>query len=438
MMLSRLSILAAAAAAVLAACGGSDDRPARGALIDPPAVVATLSTTQIDALVANNGLQALAGAAQCDVKVIALNYATIGVRSERTNASGVLLAPTGAPGSACATDPVPLVAYARGTDVNKSRELADPTDPETGLLVAFLAAQGYAVVATDYLGYAESDYPFHPYLHADSEATSVIDSVRAARRAGDEAGLKLSGKLMFTGYSQGGHASMVSQRAAEARHASEFNVVAGAHLAGPYNMAGAMKVEQAIAGYQFFVPFIITSWQKVHGDIYGSAVEAFRQPYADWIDNLLPAPGANYTSLVTSGKLPGGTPDEARDALMQPDFLEILQHSDTAPISRAAQRNTLFDWRPRAPVLLCGGAGDPTVPPLVHQRPMLANFNANGADNVSSVDVDPMIQASFGPGGTAPTDPNSEEFATYYGNYHGTYEPPFCLAAARELFDAVR
>ena len=38
------------------------------------------------------------------------------------------------------------------------------------------AAQGYAVVATDYLGYAKSNYSFHPYLHADSEASSVIDS----------------------------------------------------------------------------------------------------------------------------------------------------------------------------------------------------------------------------------------------------------------------
>jgi hypothetical protein len=28
--------------------------------------------------------------------------------------------------------------------------------------------------------------------------------------------------------------------------------------------------------------------------------------------------------------------------------------------------------------------------------------------------------------------------ATYYGNYHGTYEPPFCHAQARALFDTVR
>lgn len=48
------------------------------------------------------------------------------------------------------------------------------------------------------------------------------------------------------------------------------------------------------------------------------------------------------------------------------------------------------------------------------------------------------VQATFGPGGKAPTDPTSAAFATYYGSYHGTYEPPFCHAQARAVFDAVK
>ena len=43
-----------------------------------------------------------------------------------------------------------------------------------------------------------------------------------------------------------------------------------------------------------------------------------------------------------------------------------------------------------------------------------------------------------GPGGAAPTDPTSAAFATYYGSYHGVYEPPFCVAQARALFDTVK
>ena len=44
----------------------------------------------------------------------------------------------------------------------------------------------------------------------------------------------------------------------------------------------------------------------------------------------------------------------------------------------------------------------------------------------------------YGPDGKAPIDPTSAAFATYYGNYHGRYEPPLCHAQARGLFDTVK
>ena len=423
----------AAAAALLVACGGSDD-PVRGELIDPPATVATLTAAQIDAATASSGLQAISGKAQCDVKVVALNYATAGAKAgEMTNASGVMLVPAGSCTTAAA-----LVAYAKGTDVQKPRTLANPQDGETFLLAAMYAAQGYAVVASDYLGFAKSGYSYHPYLHADSEATTVIDSVRAARNAAGSVGANLSGKVMFTGYSQGGHASMAAHRAAERDHGNEFNVVAGAHLAGPYNLSGSLRIPDAIAGVQFFVPYLVTAWQKVYGNVYTDVKQAFKAPYSDYIETLLPSPTLNYTTLVTSGALPGGTPTQARDAVFQPAFLASAQTSTTDPLYLAAQKNDLLGWTPKSRVMLCGGAGDPTVPPAVHQAVMKADFDARGVTNVTSVDVDAAVQATYSPGGKAPTDPASAEFATYYGSYHGTYEPPFCHAQARAVFNAVR
>ena len=423
----------AAAAVLLVACGGSDD-PARGELIDPPATLTTLTAAQIDAATASSGLQAISGKARCDVKVVALNYATAGVKAdEMTNASGVLLVPAGT-----CTSAAPLVAYAKGTDVQKPRTLANPQDSETFLLAAMYAAQGYAVVATDYLGFAKSGYGYHPYLHADSEATSVIDSVRAARNAAGAVGATLSGKVMFTGYSQGGHSSMAAHRAAERDYGNEFNVVAGAHLAGPYNLSGSLRIPEAIAGVQFFVSYLVTAWQKVYGNVYTDVKQAFKPPYSNTIETLLPSPTLNYTTLVTSGALPGGTPNQARDALFQPAFLASAQTSVTDPLYLAAKKNDLLGWTPKSRVMLCGGAGDPTVPPAVHQAVMKADFDARKVTNVTSVDVDAAVQATYGPGGKAPTDPTSGAFATYYGSYHGSYEPPFCHAQARAVFDAVR
>ena len=447
--MKRLHLFGAVAtAALLAACGGGDDFngtigggggtvPGTGALKEPATTAATVTAAQIDTGTAASGLQAISGKAKCDVKVMAINYVTLGPKNETTNASGALLVPTGA---AC-TGAAPLVAYAKGTDLQKPRTLANPQDSETFLLMAMYASQGYAVVATDYLGYAKSEFPYHPYLHADSEARSVLDSIRAARLALLGTSTQLSGKVMFTGYSQGGHASMAAQRAAEANNAAEFNVVAGAHLAGPYNLSGSFKLTQAILGYQFFVPFMVTSWQKVYGDVYTDVNAVFKMPYATNIENLLPSPTLNATTLVTSGALPGAngeTPNQARDALFQPAFLFDVQTNNNNALYKDAQKNDLFGWSPRARTLLCGGAGDPTVPPAVHMIPMKADFDARGVQTVTTVDVDPQVQATYGPGGVAPTNPALPAYATYFGSYHGTYEPPFCHANARALFDTVK
>ncbi|MBI2769337.1 MAG: esterase [Burkholderiales bacterium] len=427
-------LTAVAAAAMLAACGGggggSDDR---GALIDTPATVATLTAAQIDTSTAASGLQPLAGKAKCDVRVISLNYSTIGVNAEKTNASGVMLVP----GGSC-TGAFPLVAYAKGTDVQKPRTLANAADGETFLLAAMYAAQGYSVVATDYLGFAKSSYSYHPYLHADSEASSVIDSIRAARAAAVMQGVALSGKVMLTGYSQGGHSSMAAQRAIERDNAGEINVVAGAHLAGPYNLSGSFKLTNAIAGYQFFVPYLVTAWQKIYGNIYSNVTQAFKAPYSNYIETLLPSPTLTFTTLVTSGTLPGDAPDIAKDKVFQSAFIADSQTNPNNALFLAARKNDLLGWNPRARTLLCGGAGDPTVPPAVHMAVAQADFSSRGLTNVTSVDVDPSVRAAFGINGAAPTDPASAAFATYYGNYHGTYEPPFCHLQARAVFDAVK
>ena len=115
-----------------------------------------------------------------------------------------------------------------------------------------------------------------------------------------------------------------------------------------------------------------------------------------------------------------------------------VQTNNNSPLYLDAKKNDLLDWSPRARTLLCGGLGDPTVPPAVHRDVAQAGFTSRGLSNVTSVDVDAAIQATFGIGGRAPTDPTNAAFATYYGSYHGTYEPPFCHLQARALFETVR
>ena len=58
---------------------------------------------------------------------------------------------------------------------------------------------------------------------------------------------------------------------------------------------------------------------------------------------------------------------------------------------------------------------------------MKADFDKRGVTNVTSVDVHPYIEATYGPITMA-----------NIANYHGTYAPPFCHAQAKGLFDLVK
>jgi len=420
------SLLPALALLALAGCSGaSSPSSPRGDLLGAPTVVATLSAAQIDALTAGYGLQELTPPAQHDVEVVQIDYQTPGVqKGELTNASGAILIPRGAN----VTGPLPLLVYARATTLDKAHTVADPSAPETRLLMIFYASQGYAVVSSDYLGYARSAYPYAPYIHSDSEASAVIDAVRAARQAAPALGLALDGKLLITGYSQGGHAAMATLRAMERDHAAEFDVVAAAPSAGPYSVSVGMinGIANAMVGVQVFLPFEITAWQKVYGDVYARPDDVFTAPYAATIETLFPS--ADVAGLPAL--LPAGTPAQARDAIFQGAFMADLATNPRNGVAVAARKQDLVaGWHPRAPVLLCGSSGDPVVDFKVSQAAWV-NFKSLGS-TATLLDVDPLVRQKYA--ALLASNPDA-----YVSNYHGAMESPFCCQAAKAFFDQHR
>lgn len=417
---------------IVAACASDHDRPSvRGVLVDDPTEISTQSITHIDQVTIDNGLQDLTDPAKCDVRVVQINYYTAGVQpGEMTNASAALLIPSGTD-SSC-QGPLPLIAFARGTEFKKGYANAtDLTDSSAILSMAFYASQGYVVVATDYLGYALSNYPYHPYMHADSEASAVIDSIRAAQNAAPSLDLTLSGKIMLSGFSQGGHASMATQRAIEKANAAEFNLVAAAHIAGSYDMSGSLSdgIANPILGVQYFMPYEITALQKVYGNLYDNADEAFNAPYASYIDDLFPV--VNYPDDLAV--LPGGatSPADALSEIFNAEYLaDLATNPDNATIG-AARKQDLLDWNPEAPTILCAGSSDPVVNFSINTQAAYDVFRSRGSVNVSLVDVDGTIEATYG-------SVLSDDSTTYYTNYHSVYQPPLCTAEAKKLFDQYR
>jgi pimeloyl-ACP methyl ester carboxylesterase len=381
----------------------------------------TLKTFTLAAMDAELGDQRdYIGAPRCDVRLIDLTYATLGVHGEPATASAMLLLPEG---KTC-EGPYPLLGWARGTDTQRNSEQAQSLlKSGDSPLLAFFAAQGYAVVATDYLGLGRSDYKFHPYLHADSEASAIIDALRAARSLSGELKAPLSGKVMLAGYSQGGHAAMAAQRAIERDNSAEFNLVASAPMSGPYSLSQTFLGSWSgitAAGTNTLAPYLLAytlaGMQGVYGNIYGNPQQVFRQPWASQLKTAFPGQ-RNIFEMLDKQALP---PVAQLDQLRQPAFTQAFVDDPQMPFRRALARNDLLDWTPRTPMVLCGSRRDGVVA-FANSQAAEAAFSSRGAP-VSLLDVSPRI----------PADVDGVQVHTRAAAY-------LCLGAVRQqLFDPAR
>ncbi len=380
------SLLVVLAACLLAGCGSRNDAndnaandtsstPAAAAASSRGAVesvtnVAVVTRADSDAAAAAANYAALTGPALCDVQVQSVVHRTIGPDNEAVKNSAALFTPRGA---GC-NGPFPLIAYARGTSRERGRTLADPADREANLLINMFAARGFIVVATDYLGYAGSDFPYHPYLDVSSEASSVIDSIRAARAVFRTAATAHNGKIFITGYSQGGHAALAAQREIERTAGSDIVLTAVGGMSGPYDLALTLNASSAS-----ILPSI--------ADEPATPVDRVRM------------------------RLVGVLPDVA-------GFF-----ADLGPVRDLLARNSVVDFKPVAPLLLCGGARDRTVP-FENSRGASAAFQSRGA-RVTLVDIDQEpAYAAFRP---APDVTASE-----LSSYHQRVVPPLCFQVVRD------
>ena len=465
----------------LAACndGTSTSAPskqaAEGTLVySPPFRVASLTaaalTAQLNASSAGQQLLALAGTPACGIDIHMIEYTTVGAAGEPTHATGALMAPTGGQGCSGAR---PIVEYAHGTSAMSSYNIANIADPtndawtESAMIAAFYAAQGYIVVAPNYVGYDVQDVatlPYHPYLDAAQQSQEMIDALTAARTAlstGLPSGDTDGHKLFVTGYSQGGHVAMATVRAMQA---AGIAVTASAPMSGPYAMEAfgdaVIAGSNVGLGGSIYYPMIINSYQHAYGNLYASPTDYYNATYATGITTLLPGT-MSTTQLFTSGKLPefaifnGTTPSAsdiltidpalnpayasalasalavpsnplfalgfstpatptdylfnnslrityALDALANPDgavptVTNLLPAATPAhPLRAALKANDMrtTPWGPSAPMLMCGGHGDPEVFFPVNTQTMQAYFTGN-ANVLAPVDVDPSSSTAL-------------------------------------------
>jgi len=450
-----LAGLALAASVLLSACGGgsgadSDDQPAARGTVVLGQLGGQATIEQINAGTAAKGIQSLTGAAKCGVDVHYVYYMTRDPGGNPATASTAVLLPSGTDASCTGSRPVLL--YAHGTTTTKSYNMAQvTTNTEASLVMAFYAAQGFIVVAPNYMGYDRSGLNYTPYLNAESSAVDMIDGLRAAKNYLTSAGTATqpSKKLLLAGYSQGGHVAMATQKVMERDYASEFTVSASGPMSGPYNLVGfgdtiVSPQGKVNAGATLFLPLMLTSYQKAYGNIYAAPTDVYQSPYAATAETLFPT-DTPVADLIAAGKLPNDTTFTklfGTGGLLTDSFRSGYA---TSNYRKALQTNTLLDWTPKHPIAMCGGANDPTVFYAINTTAAKTALSGKGvpvtAYNLEdATSVGPTVNGAFlqaQAGTSAAAGGGTAGAAAVQGAYHGTLVPPFCNVVVRSYFQQV-
>jgi pimeloyl-ACP methyl ester carboxylesterase len=262
---------------------------------------------------------------------------------------------------------------------------------QEGDLVAALGGVGFLTVAPDYLGLGDSP-GFHPYVHAETEATASVDMLRAAREFAEEKSIYLNDQVFVAGYSQGGHAAMALHRKLELELSDEFTVTAAAPMSGPYSIGEVMQqliFTDTPQEYFFpaYVPYTVLSFQYAGQTVYNELTDLFKPEYAvnmeKFFNEDLDLQQLNFL-LVSTLTLNTGASIPVR--MFQDNIIHDIKTDPNHPFNLALKANNVYDWSPKAPTRLFYCEADDQVPAqnsLVAEAVMLGN----GAADLDALDV---------------------------------------------------
>lgn len=314
------------------------------------------------------------------VKSYKVTYHTTDAHGNPTVASGAVYIPT-----LTDCDYAPILAYEHGTEFLRNNVPSKNKYVERSL---YFSTTGYITVLPDYLGLGDNP-GLQLYQHAETEATATLDLVRAVRQYLDTATnqLKDNGQFFITGYSQGGHAAMATNKYIEDNTLmNEFNVIACAPLSGAFDQTGAQfdLIFDGDSNYYAspFLPYILASYQEAYGNLYQSYEEIYKPSHASQIETYLNA--GTYSMNQWVNMLGTNYYVFMQDSVLQNIFADV--NRDSHPINKALKLNNLYDWIPNNPVRMLYCGSDSMVSPA-NSINTLDSMLALGATQVEAINA---------------------------------------------------
>ncbi|UFS69315.1 lipase family protein [Geomonas sp. RF6] len=344
----------------------ADPLPLAGDVVSA-SLIATVSREDTSLLYANVNLPLIPA---FDVEIYKISYFTTDEQGALVNASGALVVPTDL------GHPAPLVSYQHGT-TTLSWDVAS-TAPAAGqqyrrIDALLFGSAGYVTALPDYLGYGDTAHRFHPYLHAATLASSVVDLLKGARSFCAAHNITLSGKLFLAGYSEGGYATMAATKAIQENH-PDLSITASAPMAGPYDLSTSLQEILRTDSYPGagYLAFAFWAYDKVYS--LNLLDQVILPSFASQLDAIFD--GSRRLVEDDVPVLPNEIP-----ALFHRDFLAEFVGNGCERLKSRIRENDLHNWAPAVPLRLIHSRSDD----IVHFHNSLTayrNFSTGGGNVV--------------------------------------------------------
>ena len=263
---------------------------------------------------------------------------------------------------------LPQLIYHHGTRTLKKTNLH--LEGENAISAGF-AADGYLVILPDYIGLGKGD-KFHLYQNSESEATACIDMLLAIQELNTKLLIATNEKLFLTGYSQGGHACLATQKKLETEYANQFTITASSPMSGAYDMT---RVQATVMLKPYpepvYLPYLLMGMNEVYNITDDDKL--FQAPY----DSLIPI---IYNGELNLQEINTYLPEIPAD-VVHPDLLKEYLENPDFKFNVALKENDLLDWNPTVPTQLCYCNSDKIV---LHENAKVAvkQMKKNGSKTI--------------------------------------------------------
>ena len=256
---------------------------------------------------------------------------------------------------------LPQMIYHHGTRTLQKTNLK--LSGENAICSGF-AADGYLVIMPDYIGLGKGD-KFHLYQNSESEATACVDMLLAIQELNAKLSITTNKHLFLTGYSQGGHACLATQKKLETEYTNQFTITASSPMSGAYDMSG-IQATVMMKPYPepVYLPYLLMGINEVYKIT--EPEKLFRAPYDSLIPHL-------YNGELNLQEINAFLPEIPAD-VVHPDLLNEYKTNPNFKFNIALKENDLLDWKPSVPTQLCYCNSDKIV---LHENAKIA-FNTIG------------------------------------------------------------